>query len=226
MKKRQILMLTLAGMLSFVSVFAVSWFFTRNSTEALPSAEPSQAAATNTANEPGSDQFAYLASVAQQQPMGMTERQLQSLMQDIRNKSRDYQKREQALDTKAERIEITSQSMQDDINRLNELRNKLSQILSDIEQKQERLQESIVEIEGIEQENFKRLASTYEKMDVTQACRIMVNMAVSNQLQDSVKILYYMNERTAGKLLGEIATAKPELASVICMQLKHVKEGT
>ncbi len=37
------------------------------------------------------------------------------------------------------------------------------------------------------------------------------------------KILYYMSERTAGKLLAEIATNQPELASTICMQLKGIQ---
>lgn len=54
----------------------------------------------------------------------------------------------------------------------------------------------------------------------------MISMAASNQLQDSVKILYYMNERMAGKILSEIATTQPELASLISMHLKRVKEGT
>ena len=114
--------------------------------------------------------------------------------------------------------------MQEDIDRLNELQSKLNLTLAQIHQKEAALKDTLTEIDALEKNNFQRLASTYEKMDTTQAGRIMTTMATSNQLQDSVKILYYMNERMAGKLLAEIATKKPELASLICMQLKHVKE--
>jgi flagellar motility protein MotE (MotC chaperone) len=230
MAKKQIIILALAGFLSFVSVFTVNWFFTSKkiaaATAAAASEDSAQVARQQDATFPGTIGIDFSASAVQTRELGMTERQLQNLIEDIRVKAREYNTRQKELDAREERIEITSQSLQQDIDRLNELRDKLSQIQSDIELKQSQLQQSIVEIEGIEQSNFKRLAATYEKMDSAQAGRIMVNMAASNQLQDSVKILYYMNERTAGKLLSEIATTKPELASVICMQLKHVKEGS
>ena len=156
--------------------------------------------------------------------MGISERQLQSLILDIRNKINDHQDRQKALDSEAERVEISRQSMQEDIDRLNNLQNKLNLTLTQIHQKEAALKDSLTEIDALEKDNFQRLASTYDKMDATKAGLIMTTMATSNQLQDSVKILYYMSERTAGKLLAEIATKQPELASVICMKLKHVKE--
>jgi flagellar motility protein MotE (MotC chaperone) len=230
MAKRQIIILALAGFLSFVSVFTINWFYTSRKISAAAAAaaseESTQVARHQDTMFPGTGGIDFSASASQTRELGMKERQLQNLIEDIRVKVREYNSRQKELDAREQRIEITSQSLQEDIERLNELRNKLFQIQSDIEQKQAQLQQSIIEIQDIEQTNFKRLAATYEKMDAAQAGRIMVNMAASNQLQDSVKILYYMNERTAGKLLTEIATMKPELASVICMQLKHVKEGS
>ena len=53
----------------------------------------------------------------------------------------------------------------------------------------------------------------------------MLSMAANNQLQDAVKILYYMNDRNAGKLLGEIGSTQPDIAGVLSLQLKRVKEG-
>lgn len=227
MNKRQILMLMLAGIISFASVFVVGLFVNRKSATAAAEAASSQQDQTERPSDVTDlNNLHFRVAAGQNRMAGMTERQLQNLMQDIRNKAKEYKERQKTLDDKAERIEISSQSLQEDIDRLNELRDKLSQTLLEIDQKQQQLEQSIIEIQQIEQDNFRRLASTYEKMDSTQASRIMVNMASSNQLQDSVKILYYMNERMAGKLLGEIATNRPELASLICMQLKRIKEGT
>jgi chromosome segregation ATPase len=155
---------------------------------------------------------------------GMSERQLQHLIHDIRNKLKDHRNRQKALDVEAERIEISRQSMQEDIDRLNEIQNKLNVTLAEIHQKEAALKESLTEIEALEKDNLQRLAYTYEKMDAAKAGIIMTTMASSNQLQDSVKILYYMKESKAGELLGEIATQQPELASVICTRLKLVRE--
>ena len=83
----------------------------------------------------------------------------------------------------------------------------------------------VIEIEALERTNLQRLAGTYEKMDATQAGKIMLSMAANNQLQDAVKFLYYMNDRNAGKLLGEIGSTQPDIAGVLSLQLKRVKEG-
>jgi flagellar motility protein MotE (MotC chaperone) len=157
--------------------------------------------------------------------MGLSERQLQNLIHDIREKLKDFHTRQKLLEEEAARIEISRQTLQADIDRLDSLRGKLDVTMSEMKQKEEALQTSILEIDKLEKTNFQRLASTYEKMDVAQASKIMATMAAGNQLQDSVKIIYYMNERNAGKLLGEIATARPELATIISSHLKRIKES-
>jgi hypothetical protein len=39
-----------------------------------------------------------------------------------------------------------------------------------------------------------------------------------------VKILFYMNERSKGKLLSEIVSTEPKLAALLCQRLKKVVE--
>lgn len=233
MKKMQIIILALAGLLSFASAFTVSWVMKKKKAEALAAqlAEEEatqQANAINNAAAAGQGQASVIdfVGLGEETQLGMTERQLKHLIHDIRDKLQENTKRQQELDTEAERLEISRNALQEDIDRLNELRDKLNVTLASIQQKEAQLQNSIVEIEAIERSNYQRLASMYDKMDSTQAGRVMISMAASNQLQDSVKILYYMNERIAAQLLGEIAVTQPDLASLISMQLKRVKEGT
>ncbi|MHC5083150.1 MAG: MotE family protein [Planctomycetota bacterium] len=233
MKKLQILILVVAGILSFASAFSVSWVMKKKKAESLTAqlaaqqAEQDAAAINNaTASKQQQSSVINFASLSDNTQLGMTERQLQHLIHDVRDKLQQNTKRQRQLDTETERIEISRAALQEDIDRLNELRDKLNVTLANIQQKETELKQSILEIETLERNNLQRLAGTYDKMDSTQAGKIMISMAASNQLQDSVKILYYMNERMAGKILSEIATTQPELASLISMHLKRVKEGT
>lgn len=227
MKKTQLIILALAGLFSFASTFTVNWVIKKKKA-AVTVAQQAQEASSQRADSGTQgdffDSMSLAAEATNPNDSGISERQLQHLIYDIRSKLKDHRDRQKALDTEAERIEISRLSMQEDIDRLNELQNKLNLTLAEIHQKETALKNTLTEIDALEKDNFQRLASTYEKMDATKAGLIMTTMAASNQLQDSVKILYYMNERMAGKLLAEIATKKPELASLICMQLKHVKE--
>ena len=70
-------------------------------------------------------------------------------------------------------------------------------------------------------DNMQRIASTYDKMDAKQASKIIINMASNKQLDDAVKIIYLMSERTSADLLGEIAATKPDLASLLSAELKR-----
>ena len=92
-------------------------------------------------------------------------------------------------------------------------------------QKKKSLKESVLEIQTVEKNNFQRLAATYDKMDVTQASRILGTMASSAQAADAIKILYYMSERTSAKVLGEIGSTKPDLAVMINSKLKRIQES-
>lgn len=226
MKIKQIVILALAGMISFSSAFTVSWFLKKKKEAALALQASQQQKLQPTA---GTGQDTYNPRISagftiDRADSGLSERQLEHLIYDVRNKLKECSDRQTALETEAERIEISRQALQQDIDHFNELRDKLSTVLAAIQEQEESLQKSITEIDTIEKSNFQRLASTYDKMDSTQAGRILISMAGNNQLQDPVKILYYMNERMAGKLLSEIATAKPDLASLLSVKLKHVKE--
>jgi chromosome segregation ATPase len=227
MKKAQLILIVLAGLLSFASTFTVSWVIKKNKAVAVAAQQAKQADSQQTVSESQRDFFGTMSmtpTAANLDEAGLSERELQSLIYDIRSKLKEHRDRQKAMDAEAERIEISRQSLQEDIDRLNELQNKLNLTLAEIHQKETALKNTMTEIDALEKDNFRHLASMYEKMDATQAGRIMTTMATGNQLKDSVKILYYMNERMAGKLLSEIAAKQPELASVICTHLKHARE--
>ena len=61
-------------------------------------------------------------------------------------------------------------------------------------------------------------------MDSASGSKIMIKMSQAQQTDDAVKILNYMTERTAAKMLGEIGTADPNLAAELCDRLQRIKE--
>ena len=73
------------------------------------------------------------------------------------------------------------------------------------------------------------IAATYDKMNATGAADIFTNMSKmdtseSRGLDDVVKILHFMNDRTKAKVLAEMVNTEPKLAAVLSQELKRIKE--
>lgn len=227
MKKIQIIILACAGVVSFSGTFAVTWFL-KKSKPALPvSAIIEQTKADDTLVGPAGIRSMRASASAGTDVItrGMTEKQLQNLIYDIRQKMKEYKSREKELDLQEERLRTARTNLQDDIDRLDNLRVQLTATVATLKQQEMSLRNGMVEIGTLEKSNIQSIASRYDKMDITQAGKIMVNMVSHNQLDDAAKIIYYMSERTSGKLLGEIGNTKPEFAVILCNQLKRMSES-
>jgi len=230
MKKYQIIVMVALGAFSFAASFGLNWFRKQKAADAavLPQEPP----ASETTAGPSAQRAAMAPEISTRygpqdidEQMGLTERQLQHLIYDVREKMNEYNRRERELAEEAARLELVRQSLQEDIEQLNELRETLDMKLAAINEKEEQIRNTLIAVEEVERVNLERLGATYDKMDAVQAGKIMVNMAANNQLQDVVKILYYMNERNAARVLGQIGSTRPEVASVLSLQLKRVQEG-
>lgn len=227
MKKIQIIILVGAGVASFAGTFTVTLLI-KKMKPALPVASViEQTEADNTLVGPAGIRSTRASASAGTDVItrGMTEKQLQSLIYDIREKMKEYKSREKELDLQEERLGTARSSLQEDIDRLNELRVQLTTTVASLKQQETSLRNSMVEIGAVEKRNMQSIAGRYDKMDISQASKIMVNMVSNNQLEDAAKIIYYMSERTSGKLLGEIGNVKPEFAVILCTQLKRMSES-
>jgi len=86
----------------------------------------------------------------------------------------------------------------------------------------------MIKIEKVEQQNLVSIAATYDKMDSASAAVIMTNMSKvsdskkSSDIDDAVKILYYMTERTKAKVLAEMTKTQPEITALFCKKLKKI----
>jgi len=227
MKKIHIILLLSAGLLSFGSAFGVSFWLKKSR---AVSVDQSTAQNQNAAGQPSGNRAessvleSLMARSQAADDLGMSETQLKNLIFDIRQKMQEYNDKQKTLEQEKQQIEITRQTLQEEIEQLNQLQEKLNLTLIALKDKEKAIQNSVVEIETIERTNFQRIAGTYDKMDPAQAGKILATMVTNNQMPDAVKILYYMNERSAGKLLGEVGTNAPEVAAALSLQLKRIRE--
>jgi flagellar motility protein MotE (MotC chaperone) len=225
MKKMHIIMIAAAGLLSFGMVFGAGLFIKKNRAAAAPTqTETAPPAASRDETKTSDGILAGLNSATLTEELGMSETQLKNLIFDIRQKMKEYENNQKQIDQEKQQVEIARQTLQEEVERLNQLQEKLNLSLMTLKDKESALQKSVLEIETVEKVNLQRIAGTYDKMDPAQAGKILSTMASNNQMQDAVKIMYYMSERIAGKVLGEIGAGSPEAAAALSLQLKRIKE--
>ncbi|MHC4131127.1 MAG: hypothetical protein ACYSYW_03595 [Planctomycetota bacterium] len=228
---KKIIILAAAGLLSFSICFAIMWFIT----PATPAAESTEAEASVDSSPEGLPALSSLSGIspeasAEEVSRGLSEKQLENLIYDVRNKIQLYKDKLKALELQEERIKIAEETLREDIEQLNQLRAELSITVSNIRNEQDKLQKSMVEIASTETTNLRNIASTYNRMDPTSASNILLNMTkmqtVNGQagMEDVVKILHYMEDRNKANLLAELSNSEPQLAAVLCQKLKKIVE--
>lgn len=222
MKKIHIIIILSAGFISFSAVFGGGLWIKKKRTAAAP-VPPAQTAQAEQ-QTPSGGILAELNSINLSSDLGMSETQLKNLIFDIRQKMKEYEQKEKDLEREKQQLDIAKQTLQQDVENLNQLQEKLNFALTAIQDKEQALEKTVTEITAIEKTNLQRIAATYDKMDPAQCAKILTTMASNDQLQDAVKILYYMSERTAGKVIGEIGAGSPEAAAALSLQLKRIKE--
>jgi len=229
MKLKKIIIVAAAGMLSFSITFAVTWFLTPTK-QAPP--DTTTATDTSTPQSPGLKSLSSIAKDGTPEDIsrGLTEKQLENLIYEVRTKIQEYKDKIKAIEVQEERIKIAEATLRKDVEKLKKLRTELSVIVANIKSEQEKLQKSLVEIASAESANLRAIASTYNRMAPESASGILINMSKmqtangQSGLEDVVKILHYMEDRTKANLLAELSTAEPKLAALLCQKLKKIVE--
>ncbi|MBA7649691.1 hypothetical protein ES703_57489 [subsurface metagenome] len=122
-----------------------------------------------------------------------------------------------------------------DIEDLSNLRIELASIIASLKKERDNLFKGRLEIADAEKANLVTIAAAYDKMEVTSAGKIVTTMCVDQMqggrvdsggsgLDEVVKILHYMTDRTKAKLLAELATSEPKLAAALSRRLKQIIE--
>ena len=229
MKKKMIFITLGLGLLGFGGTFAFAWFTKPEpqapiETPASIAARQADAALAQMPQSPAQeDTFAIDGAVK-----SLTEKQLKTLIYEVREKIDEYNTKLKDLELKEKRIQIAHEALRQDIEEMSSLRVELASAVSSLKTEQENLVKSKVEISKIEQTNLKLMAATYDKMDAESAGKIISNMIQAQRqgsgFDDAVKILYYMTERTKAKVLASIAETEPAVSAIVCQRLKQTIE--
>ncbi len=237
MNKRLIIIAAAAGLVSFAGAFAAGWL--TKPTAVMGSGASAQTGDTHQAQPLGQMPPGIFASALTPTGDGtpartLTEQQLKELIYEIREKIQQYNRKLQDLEKAKERLQVAQQTLKKDIDGLGNLRVELAARVADLKNEREALRKTQVEIEQVEKTNLVAIAAAYDKMDATRASEILVNMSTGQSragsprgpnIDDAVKILHYMQERTKAKVLGEIVASEPALAALLSQKLKQVREG-
>jgi len=236
MNKKLMLMVLAAGVLSLSASFGVSWFMGKKAAAAKAAAiAEARAKAEQTAKDAAAKEaFDSIESKpgvsGEVDRIQLTERQLKGLVYDLQQKIQEYNNKLKSLESREMRMQVAQENLKKDIEELGNLQVELASTVNAVKEQRDKLLKSRIEIEAKEKANLASIAATYDKMDSTSAGKILVGMSKvpgtsnMNSLEDAVKILYFMNERTKAKVLAELVTSEPTLAAVLCQKMKQVSE--
>jgi chromosome segregation ATPase len=226
--KKMIILTAAAGIIAFAATFGLSFMKSRKASLAEQAAfaekQKQQAEAQKM-----SEQSEATPAMKKNLSFSLTEQQLESLIYDVSAKAREYNEKMKQLKVTEQRLSTAKQQLQKDIDALHELRTELASTAAALKQERDKLNKTRIEINQSEEQNYASIAATYDRMKAEGAAKIFVNMSQMNTseskgLNDVVKILYYMNDRTKAKVLAELVGNEPKLAAVLSQELKKIKE--
>lgn len=241
---KKIVIMAAAGLVSFAGAFVFAWLTSPSAPEQPAVAETSSSEGNPSAQEPSPVDTEVVATDTSESDSGtmkksLTEQQLKNLIQEVREKMRQYDSRLQDLAVEERRLQLAQSVLKEDVNNLNNLRVELASTVANLRSERDKLLKCRLEIDQAEKVNLASIAATYDKMDAASAGKILAKMcvtggqtqgaqstqaSVSGGYDDAVKILHYMTERTKAKLLGELATVEPQLAASLSQRLKQIAE--
>ncbi len=244
MNMKLIIIACAAGLLTFVGAFFGARMLGRKSTPSVTvettENKTSEAKPATSATQPQTESSKSAEAESQttteentEATKGLTEKQLKSLVYEVREKINDYETKERELEVRESRLQITQDTLKKDIETLNRLRVELATMVANLKEQKNQLLATRTAITGSEKANLTSIALTYDRMDPVGASKIISSMCAKQlesgkteggNIDDAVKILFYMNERSKGKLLGEIVSTEPKLAAILCQRLKRVVE--
>lgn len=225
--KKKLIIVTGAGLVSFAGMFVVAWL-TGKTPAGTKAAEPADSNQRSEQKLPEPQTPAMGPGTADdgQIRRAMTEKQLKSLVCEIRDKIQEYETKLLGLKVREERLQVAHDELKKDIDELNSLRTELASTIAGIKEERGKLEKTRIEIAKTEQGNLISMAATYDKMNPASAGTILTNMskAKTGSPNDAVKILHYMGDRTKANLLAELANSEPVLAAYFCQKLKQITE--
>ena len=212
--KKRLMLIAALLVVSFAISCGVSFLLT-------PSPGPAPQQAAPTSEQPAQESaLAQAPTITDLDRLKPRERQLEELIRAFRSKSAELQVHRRKLKAHEKRVRIAQELLKKEAQGLENLRFQLAGPLANLKEAKAELERTRILIEKDERVNVKRTAMIYEKMDPMACSKILAEMCTTGQ-HDAAKILFYMAERPAAKVLAEMDGS---LAAKLSEQLKRIRE--
>ena len=149
------------------------------------------------------------------------EKLTEGLIKELRSKLEQIKLRQRKLEERDHRLKIAEAVLKNEVEKLESLRVQLVAPLDRLKQAKKDLDDSRIRVAQEEAANLRVSAGIYDKMSAEESGPIFEGMVANQQLDDAVKILRFMSERTAAKLLGQLSE---DIARQLMEGLKRVQQ--
>jgi len=212
--KKLIILIVLAAV-GFAASFVVSMFI---------GGAPQPANAQPQAPQPSQRTGLLLAQLAAGGlgEMRPREKELDELVKELRQRMDLCRQKEIELQQEEKRMDMARRQLRRQAQELETLRIQLVAPLARLKEAQAEMRRTRVLLGKQEQANLKKMAARYEKMKSEAAAEIMTEMCRNNQVDDPVKILFLMSERSAAKVLAAMTDRK--LAARLLERMKRIEQ--
>ncbi len=220
--KKLIMLLSGAFAVSFILSFVLSWAFGPE-----PAVTPQQTAAQTEGTEGGTEeadktkQLLAALPAAGKGNIRLKEQQLNDLVRELRRKIRQNQQKEEDLEKRQARIQMTQEQLKAQAQELKNLQAQLVGPMNHLKETLAQIKQTQLVINKQELANLQQLATIYDKMDSASCSEVFTEMCTNNQMDDAVKLLRFMSEKKAAKVLAEIPDKS--LVAKLSEKLKSVK---
>ncbi|NIP26614.1 MAG: hypothetical protein GWN67_19760 [Phycisphaerae bacterium] len=237
MSRKRIIMIAGVGLISFAGAFVFAWLTKPASVSSGYGPNNSKVAAAGFVDNPllPKPKVGTMSPEDSRIKNAIMEKRLKNLVFEVREKIREYDEKLQVLEIQGQRLQITRDALKKDIEVLNNLQIELASTVAGLKEQRNQLLKTRVDITKEEKANLVSIAATYDKMDAESAGKILTSMCaqkikssdtgeINTGFNDAIKILHYMQERTKAKVLAELVSSEPQLASLLCQRLKQISE--
>jgi len=150
--------------------------------------------------------------------------ELDELVRSLRQRIADCRAQAQQLNEREKQIRIVQDQLTRQAEELEDLRVKAAGALAALREQKAALEAERVKIAAEDMANLKKTAAIYAKMDSAAGGQILADMCRQNNEEAVVRILYYMDERSAAKIIESLEDKS--LAARLCDKIKRVREVT
>ncbi|MBN1556146.1 MAG: hypothetical protein JXA11_15505 [Phycisphaerae bacterium] len=140
--------------------------------------------------------------------MSPKEQQLDDLIREVRAKLKELERRERRLVEREKRLSTASDQLKAQIKNLNDLKVELASAIGPLRAERQKMKQYRALITSQEVANVEAAAKMWEKMEPSNAARLLVEMWQTRQEQAATKIFRVLSDKAKAAIMDELNGAK------------------